>query len=157
MWRKQIRAKSRSVHRAILGEDERTVRRLRAEFRLLLNPLDPSDHHIVKSIRLAEGSETPECIACTFITQVELLLKHDWERAKLEAGWFLPRWFLEAKRHTPAEAKERRGESKLRRRDRYKLRPGSVALGIAAALLVILVVGIGMWQLDLGHFTARLT
>lgn len=145
-WRAHIRAKALEVHDAILAKDEPAVFRLQAEFRSLLNPSDPPDHDIVQSIRLAEDGQTLKCAASTFAAQIEFLLKHDWERAKLEAGWFLPRWFLKAKRLTPDGQVSR--EPVLRWRE---VRAGRVAVAIATPL-VTLALGVGVWHLNLGGF-----
>jgi hypothetical protein len=84
-WREKIREKALMVHDALIARDEQVLNRLRSEFRALLNPRDPDDNEIISCIRpLNEGKEFEH--ADEFAERVSLLLKHDWERVKLEAG-----------------------------------------------------------------------
>lgn len=84
-WRENVRAKSLSVHDAIMLRDTKSLDKLRMEFRTILNPQDEDDVAIISSLSLPEeGSEIVR--AEEFAERVALLLKHDWERVKLEAG-----------------------------------------------------------------------
>jgi hypothetical protein len=84
-WREKIREKALMVHDALIARDEQVLNRLRSEFRALLNPRDPDDNEIISCIRPPnEGKEFEH--ADEFAERVSLLLKHDWERVKLEAG-----------------------------------------------------------------------
>ena len=95
-WRDNIREKSLKVHDAIVSGDQAKINRLRCEFRALLNPNDCKDNKIVKSLKLkvVENGTTTinleelEERAEDFAERISHLLKHDWERAKLEAGPF---------------------------------------------------------------------
>ena len=89
-WREKIRKQALAVHDALIARDEQALNRLRSEFRALLNPDgDPDDDEIISCIKLPnEGNELEE--ADEFAERVSLLLKHDWERVKLEAGpWIM--------------------------------------------------------------------
>ena len=89
-WREKIRKKSLSVHNSLISRDEGTLNRLRAEFRSNLNPNDENDMAIISCISLPdEGKELEH--AEEFSKHIAHLLKHDWERAKLEAGPFVMR------------------------------------------------------------------
>lgn len=94
-WRKNVRARALEVHDSILCGDDDKIRRLRSEFRALLNPFDCQDQAILNCMTL-NGSR--EQLAEEFAERISLLLKHDWERAKLEAGFFLFRWTKEPRR-----------------------------------------------------------
>jgi hypothetical protein len=84
-WREKIREKALMVHDALIARDEQVLNRLRSEFRALLNPRDPDDNEIISCIEPpSEGKEFEH--ADEFAERVSLLLKHDWERVKLEAG-----------------------------------------------------------------------
>jgi hypothetical protein len=84
-WREKIREKALMVHDALIARDEQVLNRLRSEFRALLNPRDPDDNEIISCIKPPnEGKEFEH--ADEFAERVSLLLKHDWERVKLEAG-----------------------------------------------------------------------
>jgi hypothetical protein len=84
-WREKIREKALMVHDALIARDEQVLNRLRFEFRALLNPRDPDDNEIISCIKPPnEGKEFEH--ADEFAERVSLLLKHDWERVKLEAG-----------------------------------------------------------------------
>ena len=67
----------------------------------LLSPFDEEDIKLLSSIAVVDcdDKEERERKAEEFTKRVALLLKHDWERAKLEAGFFLCHWIWEAERH----------------------------------------------------------
>ena len=97
-WREKIREKALGAHDAIVSGKTDKASKLQNEFRALLNPFDQNDQEILRRID-AEGCE--DCRkdrAREFGRSISLLLKHDWERAKLEAGFSPARWFFEAKR-----------------------------------------------------------
>ena len=97
-WRDRIRKQALKAYDAILCGDNRKCLRFQSEFRALLNPLDCYDNMILCCMT-AEGTyEDRQQRAKAFSEQISLLLKHDWERAKLESGFFLRRWMIEAKR-----------------------------------------------------------
>ncbi len=86
-WREKVREKSLFVHDALISRDSDLLNRLRAEFRAILNPCQDEDEDkaIVSCISLPEeGTELDR--AEEFAQRIALLLKHDWERVKLEAG-----------------------------------------------------------------------
>ena len=84
-WREKVRDKALAVHDALITREEKSLNRLRAEFRVILNPEDDDDKDIVACIKVpGEGQELE--LAEEFSQRISLLLKHDWERVKLEAG-----------------------------------------------------------------------
>ena len=85
-WRATIRCKALEVHDAMIRGDIQRINRLQCEFRALLNPCDCEDKKIIESIDLC-GVQPDKWLqkAKCFAKQVSWLLKHDWERAKLEA------------------------------------------------------------------------
>lgn len=87
-WRNAVRKKALEVHNAIINKDKETLQKLRVEFFLILNPLDNEDNLIIESIKIPESKIDEELKAQSdeFAKHIALLLKHDWERAKLEAG-----------------------------------------------------------------------
>ena len=100
-WRDRIREKALEVHDAILlgtHGTRSTLDRLRLEFGALLNPGDPEDHGILDCIGPCGPQDCRIGRAEEFGRPIAFLLKHDWERAKLEAGFPLCRWVLRAKR-----------------------------------------------------------
>ena len=84
-WRTKIREIALSIHDALIKRDEELINRLRAELRGLLNPEDEEDNAILTCVYLPEKEEEL-ARAEEFAQRIALLLKHDWERAKLEAG-----------------------------------------------------------------------
>ncbi|MBA1149496.1 hypothetical protein H0Z60_20830 [Ectothiorhodospiraceae bacterium WFHF3C12] len=86
-WRERIREKAVETHDAIIRADEEALSRVRAQFRLLLNPFHDEDRAIVVAASVSEVER--ETQAEEFSLRVALLLKHDWERAKREARPFL--------------------------------------------------------------------
>lgn len=97
-WRNKIRAKASKVHNAILADSRKRTLRLRGEFRALLNPYDNDDKSILKCIEAGGSDECRRRRAEEFEERISYLLKHDWDRAKLEAGFFLFRWTLKVNR-----------------------------------------------------------
>ena len=97
-WRGKIRKRASEAHDAIMSGKVCDASKLQNEFRVLLNPFDPDDREILCRID-AEGSDAcREKRARELGRLISLLLKHDWERAKLESGSFACRWFVEPKR-----------------------------------------------------------
>lgn len=84
-WRDKVGAKSLAVHDAIVSRDKESIDKLRVEFRAILNPEDEDDDAIISCISLPEEGKEVER-AEEFAERIALLLKHDWERVKLEAG-----------------------------------------------------------------------
>ena len=89
-WREKIRNNALSVHDTLISRDEKSLNKHRAEFAALLNPNDKDDREIIDSIKLPVEGKENEC-ADEFSERIALLLKHDWERVKLEAGPFFMR------------------------------------------------------------------
>lgn len=89
-WREKVREKALSVHDSLVSRNKESLDKLRAEFRAILNPTDDDDNAIISCISLPEEGEELEC-AEEFAERVALLLKHDWERVKLEASPFVMR------------------------------------------------------------------
>lgn len=88
-WREEIRRIAKEL--PVVNSDKR---RLASELALRLNPADDKDREIVKLA--ANGNET----SAELTTRLALLLKHDWERAKIEASWFPYFVKLRVKRET---------------------------------------------------------
>jgi hypothetical protein len=87
-WREKVRTKSLEVHNALVGKKDDELKRLKVEFTLILNPEDSTDNYdkkIIECIKLPDDGKEIEC-SDEFLKQVSYLLKHDWERSKLEAG-----------------------------------------------------------------------
>jgi len=89
-WREKIREKALAVHDSLVTRNQKSLDRHRAEFRANLNPMDDEDKAIISCISLPEQGKELEH-AEEFAKRIALLLKHDWERAKLEAGPFFKR------------------------------------------------------------------
>lgn len=84
-WREKVRERALAVHDVLIARDEEKLNRLRSEFRTILNPCDDYDDEIISYIAIPdEGKEADR--ADEFAKKISSLLKHDWERVKLEAG-----------------------------------------------------------------------
>lgn len=88
-WRERIRKFACELQEAVRSGDEGGIQRLRMQFRLSLNPWDDRDRELVALLGVLvrhalDREETLERVS----VRLELLLKHDWERAKAEATWF---------------------------------------------------------------------
>jgi len=69
------------------------IKKLKVEFTLILNPErseENYDREIIECIKLPEEGKEIES-SDEFSKKVSFLLKHDWERVKLEAGSFFCR------------------------------------------------------------------
>lgn len=89
-WRDRVRKKALQVHRAAVTDNTTRLAELHLEFTLILNPIDPDkeDEQILNTIRELDTERNKEAKLAEFADRVALLLKHDWERAKLEAEPF---------------------------------------------------------------------
>ncbi len=153
-WREEIRVKAAEAHDAILRRDAATVNRLKIEFSALLNPFDRRDRELLAGIKVEGSHEDGQEHACKFAQMISLLLKHDWDRAKLETSVFLYRWFLEVRRwdcdwrnEDSVQAsgtlrrrfyrwiRRRRSQHGLSGLEKYKLR--LVRILVSAAILVV--------------------
>lgn len=83
-WRDKIRELANCVNKAMIDGDSKKLSSLRNQFRLLLNPNDKNDQIIINLISL-DGANEKEIQADKFSVCISYLLKHDWERAKLES------------------------------------------------------------------------
>jgi hypothetical protein len=92
-WRARVRELAADL---IAGSDEDTgeagltVRRRRAAVVLQLstNPFDPLDREIVELAGRIASANDPDLTETRLLAlRLQLLLKHDWERAKAEASW----------------------------------------------------------------------
>ena len=87
-WRNKVREKSLAVHNALIARNDEELKKLKIEFTLILNPIESQendDTKIIECISLpTEGNEIE--LSSEFSKRVAYLLKHDWDRSKLEAG-----------------------------------------------------------------------
>lgn len=95
-----------------------------------------------------ECLDTRQKRAADFDEQVSLLLKHDWDRAKLEAGFIVGRWVLEARRWgldwKRGKGGTRRVNMGLRWREKRRIRPvRALALVALISALAIACLAIG--------------
>lgn len=109
LWRDRIREKALEASRAIENKDSSKLKELYVEFQLILNPEDDNDKSILDTLwEMQTNNETKDAII-EFSEKLALLLKHDWERAKLEAK---PVWHFWGKstRKSYKEFKNKRNE-----------------------------------------------
>ncbi len=91
-WRDKIRTIALEVHKAACASDKNRLAELHLQFAMNLNPTDNEDQAILFVIGALGDQDTREERLAEFSDRVALLLKHDWQRAKLEVKpWFL-RW-----------------------------------------------------------------
>ena len=97
-WREQIRDLASQIYDALSSpiEDKKQIQKLTMRLTVLLDPHDKRDQQILNL--LDDLNNITEKTKKDFIHGVALLLKHDWERSKLEAGFFLRRWILSVRR-----------------------------------------------------------
>ena len=150
-WRDTIREKASKVHDAIISGNADDALRLRNEFQALLNPFDLDDREILCRIDAEGCDDCRKHRALEFGRSISLLLKHDWERAKLEAGFSPTHWFVDAKRFSLEYAYGKDGKRcppTLRWCDKFEIKwKRSV---VYLVLLLPIVVGLGvLWFMAL--------
>ena len=87
-WREKVRKKSLAVHNALMERNDEELRKLKVEFTLMLNPEESKQNDDIKILECIKLPKEGDRISCSneFSKRVAYLLKHDWERSKLEAG-----------------------------------------------------------------------
>lgn len=113
-WREKVRALTLSISDAIESKDDVKLLALRNELAIRLNPGDPADNKILAHLDEVDKKDTKQ-VNKDFVASIALLLKHDWERSKLEASPMLYRlrffhpalkWvFYKVPRSTPSDCK----------------------------------------------------
>ena len=153
-WREKIREKASKVHDAIVSGNTDDASKLQNEFRALLNPFDQYDQEILRRIDAKGCDDSRKDRARDFGRSISLLLKHDWERAKLEAGFSPARWFVEAERFSLDCAYGKDGKrcpKTLRWCEKIKIKWKSGFTYLGLFLLLPVIVGlVMMWFLALG-------
>ena len=130
-WRQQIRWLASQIYEELSEENSSNAKidKLKMKLRVLLDPCDKRDQKILDYI-------TKKSIE-NFITEVTLLLKYDWERSKLEAGFFLCRWFFCVKRLKKCDVED--GE--ITWCDKYKIKwiPSILTLILLTIFMIIMI------------------
>lgn len=80
LWRETIRGIAGEIEALIRNNDENSLPAQKNRLRLLLNPKDKADNRILDLVACGDKNAADD-----FSTEVAYLLKHDWERAKLES------------------------------------------------------------------------
>lgn len=107
VWRDKVRQKALETSKACTDQDNTKLHELYGEFQLILNPEDNEDKSILDTLWNMQSKEKESDLFVEFVEKLALLLKHDWERAKLEAK---PAWYFwgKPKRITYADFKNKR-------------------------------------------------
>ena len=89
-WRDKIRKISTKVFDSYYSSSKLELKKLKAELQLILNPQDPDDNEILVHFEtlIEKCDEVDDLAFSNFNLTLSLLLKHDWERAKIEANPF---------------------------------------------------------------------
>ncbi|MFB0811224.1 hypothetical protein ACEU6F_08460 [Aeromonas salmonicida] len=85
VWRNTIRALAINISSAYLRNERYKIKSYYIELQLLLNPNDDDDREILDTVWAMQEKKQMENLDIEFSEKIALLLKHDWERAKLEA------------------------------------------------------------------------
>ena len=85
LWRDKVREKAVEVSKAYKDNDASNLKELYVEFQLILNPEDSNDKSILDTLWVMQNEQEGKDLIIEFSEKLALLLKHDWERAKLEA------------------------------------------------------------------------
>ena len=84
LWRDKVREKSLEVAKGYKNNDASKLKELYGEFQLILNPEDDNDKSILDTLWQMQNEHKEKDLIIEFTEKLALLLKHDWERAKLE-------------------------------------------------------------------------
>jgi hypothetical protein len=92
-WRSRLRKLATRLSDAVEHGNLPSIRRITHDIQLRLNPCDPKDQEIVEVLRKlsAAASEEQAALLEEVIARLALLLKHDWERAKVETRFWAAR------------------------------------------------------------------
>lgn len=85
VWRDKIRSLTININSSYSKHEHATIKLYYTELQLLLNPDDDNDKDILDTVWGMQEEEFIENLDIELSEKVALLLKHDWERAKLEA------------------------------------------------------------------------
>ncbi|MFM5049131.1 hypothetical protein ACEUBW_06700 [Aeromonas veronii] len=85
VWRNTIRALAINISSAYLRNERYKIKSYYIELQFLLNPNDDDDREILDTVWEMQEKKQMENLEIEFSEKISLLLKHDWERAKLEA------------------------------------------------------------------------
>lgn len=128
-WRNKIRERSLAVFNAACEKDSEAIRRCHFEFSHLLHLGDPLDDEILENLKTLESQPDNSEALDSFRIRISLLLKYEWDKAKLEAkpmapveksrkllAKAAPKWFEPeaAKRTTLSEFKNEMANNTLR-------------------------------------------
>lgn len=84
-WRANVKGLVDDSISAARNQEIEKFEKVVAQIQLNLNPFDSDDKALLDSGRSIYGLEGQEAAVKAFVEHVSLLLKHDWERAKMEA------------------------------------------------------------------------
>ena len=142
-WRDEVRKITLHVIQAVEKSGSRDLTALRHRLAMRLNPGDPEDNAIL-NCAILQGGETCDCAVDEFVSRISILLKHDWERAKLETS-FAKKYFMRAHRPSHCEVKRGPETAKFRKFTRFS-RFFVPAISIIFFLLIVpLVVESHLW------------
>lgn len=85
LWRDKVREKALEASKGYKDSDTSKLKELYGEFQLILNPEDDNDKSILDTLWEMQNESKENNLIIELTEKLALLLKHDWERAKLEA------------------------------------------------------------------------
>ncbi|MDH5573840.1 MAG: hypothetical protein OEY89_18895 [Gammaproteobacteria bacterium] len=110
VWREKVRDLALRINDTYQRNEKSTLQGYYIELQLILNPNDKNDLSILDTLWEMINEERSSNLNIVLSEKLALLLKHDWERAKLEAK---PFWFKLCKptRYSYGEFKHKRNKS----------------------------------------------
>jgi hypothetical protein len=91
LWRDKVRENALEVTSAYRYKNSTKLIDLYVTFQLILNPEDDDDLSILDTLWEMQANESDSNLSIVFSEKLSQLLKHDWERAKIEAK---PIWYF---------------------------------------------------------------
>lgn len=144
-WRDEVRKITLDVIQAVEDRGSRDLAALRHRLAIRLNPGDPEDNAIL-NCAILQGGATCDCAVDEFVSRVSILLKHDWERAKLETS-FAKRYFVHPDRPRYCASKRGPKTTEFRRLTRFSWLFAPIIVVLIFLLIVPLIVEPYLWPL----------
>lgn len=137
-WRDEVRKITLDVIQAVEDRGSRDLAALRHRLAMRLNPGDPEDNAIL-NCAILQGGATCDCAVDEFVSRVSILLKHDWERAKLETS-FAKKYFVRPDRPRYCALKRGPKTTVFRRLTRFSWLFAPIIVVLISLLIVPLIV-----------------
>lgn len=144
-WRDEVRKITLDVIKAVENRELRDLAALRHRLAMRLNPGDPEDNAIL-NCAILQGGATCAGAVDEFVSRISILLKHDWERAKLETS-FVKKYFVRPNRPSYCAAKRGPKTAEFRKFIHFSWSFAAAIAVVIFLLIIPLIVEPYLWPL----------